>query len=256
MRILVTRPEPDATTFAERLADDGHDVYIEPMMEVRFDTGEEIDLDEVQALIATSRNGVRALEQSPALETARQLPLFAVGPGTATLARSLGITRVIAGGRDAAGLMPLIAERAEVNGGALLHLAGDRMAFDLAGELSGLGFTVLQPTVYRSEVAGAFSEDLIACLVSGEIEAVTLFSPRTAQIFCRLLIQHDLTHTVRNLTFFCLSEAVAHHVGALGAARVEVAGAPNLQEMLCLVSLVAAKSKDDDRDEGGARPKI
>ena len=242
MHILVTRPEPDASQLGERLATLGHDVYIEPMIEVSFDTGEEIELDEVQALIATSRNGVRALARSPALEIACRLPLYAVGPGTAAAARAAGIAQVIAGGSDAAALLPLLADRAEANGGALLHLAGDRLAFDLAGELSDLGFTVLQPVVYRSEAATAFSEELVDCLERGEIEAVMLMSPRTAQIFGGLMARHDLTHTAERLTFFCLSEAVAHQIARLGGGRVVVAKQPNLQEMLCLVADVAAKS--------------
>lgn len=246
MRILVTRPEPDASQLGERLAALGHDVYIEPMIEVSFDTGEAIELDEVQALIATSRNGVRALSHAmaanPVLEIARRLPFYAVGPGTAAAARAAGIETVITGGSDAAALAGLLAEQAQVNGGALLHLAGDRLAFPLADDLAALGFTVLQPVVYRSVVATTFSDELVQCFTGGEIEAVMLLSPRTAQTFATLIERHDLTHTVKGLTFFCLSDAVAHQIATLGAPGVAVAKAPNLQEMLCLVAEAAAKS--------------
>ena len=242
MRLLVTRPEPDASEFTEHLAENGHDVYVEPMMEVRFDTDEPIDLDEVQALIATSRNGVRALVQSEALEIARLLPLFAVGPGTAAAARVAGITTVIAGPSGARQLAPFIVGRAEINGGALLHLAGERLAVDLAGELTALGFTVLQPTVYRTEHAAAFSADLVSCLETGEIEGVVLMSPQTARIFCRLLVAHGLTDLARSLAFFCLSDAVAHQLADIGAVHIHVASTPNIQEMLALIALSAAQS--------------
>ena len=83
MRLLVTRPEPDATALRAQLIAQGHEVLVEPLITIRFDNADPIELDGVQALIATSRNGLRALASSPAIEQARSLPLFAVGPGTA-----------------------------------------------------------------------------------------------------------------------------------------------------------------------------
>jgi len=93
MRLLVTRPEPDALKLRAALEEHGHEATVEPLLSVSFEDGDELDLDGVQALIATSRNGLRALKSHPALAEARALPLFAVGGATAKEARALGFER-------------------------------------------------------------------------------------------------------------------------------------------------------------------
>ena len=67
MRLLVTRPEPDALKLRAALEERGHEATVEPLLQVSFDDADPIDLDGVQALIATSRNGLRALKSHPAL---------------------------------------------------------------------------------------------------------------------------------------------------------------------------------------------
>lgn len=93
MRLLVTRPEPDALKLGAILEEAGHEAAVEPLLSVSFE-GEAIDVDGAQALVATSRNALRALKASPALAQARRLPLFAVGKATADEARALGFAGV------------------------------------------------------------------------------------------------------------------------------------------------------------------
>ena len=97
MRLLVTRPEPDALKLRAALEERGHQATVEPLLSVSFDDGEEFDLDDVQALIATSRYALRALRAHPLRTAARKLPLFAVGRATAAEGRALGFETVITG---------------------------------------------------------------------------------------------------------------------------------------------------------------
>ena len=95
---------------------------------------------DVQALIVTSRNGVRALAASAAYAAARELTIFCVGEGTAEAARQSRISKhVSAGAGTARDLVPLVSEKAEKSGGALLHVAGEHLAFDLTGALIAPG---------------------------------------------------------------------------------------------------------------------
>ena len=82
MRLLVTRPEPDADETAARLTAMGHDVLVQPMLRIVFAPPPE-DIPEPAALIATSRNGVRALAAWPAAAHWRETTLFVTGEGTA-----------------------------------------------------------------------------------------------------------------------------------------------------------------------------
>ncbi len=78
MRVLVTRPEEDASALAAALAARGFDALVEPMLSVAPAPGvtPPLDLDGVQALLFTSANGVRALAR---LTERRDLPAFTVG---------------------------------------------------------------------------------------------------------------------------------------------------------------------------------
>jgi len=242
MRLLVTRPEPDALKLRAALEEHGHEATVEPLLSVSYDNPDPIELDGVQALIATSRNALRALKSHPLRGEARKLPLFAVGRATAAEARALGFEMVLTGAGTAPELVTHIVSVSEPSAGLLLHLAGDRLAADLKAELELHGFRVVQPVVYRMQAATALSEDTVEQLAEGEIGGVILMSPRTATIYVTLMRKQGLASVARGLTHFCLSEAVAKRLEPLGAVRAEIADAPRLEEVLALIDAAAARS--------------
>ena len=89
MRILVTRPEPDASLTAERLRAMGYEVLVAPMLETVFST-EPLDDVSNADLVVTSRNGVRALAKLASSEVLEATTLYTVGDATAELARDVG----------------------------------------------------------------------------------------------------------------------------------------------------------------------
>ena len=117
MRVLVTRPEPDAQDEVAALAARGHEGIVSPLLVIEQVKDVALDLDGAQALNVTSRNALRALPRHPALDAARALPLFAVGEATAHAARELGFAEVIEGPGNGRGLAELIVEKAEPSAG-------------------------------------------------------------------------------------------------------------------------------------------
>jgi uroporphyrinogen-III synthase len=243
MRLLVTRPEPDALKLRAALEQRGHQATVEPLLSVSFDDGEEFDLDGVQALIATSRYALRALRAHPLRAAARKLPLFAVGRATAAEGRTLGFETVITGAGRVEELVAHVVAVTDPAAGLLLHLAGDTLAGDLKPDLESHGFRVVQRVVYRMRAANALSADTIEHLVSGEIDGVILMSPRTAALYAALMRKHGLTALARGLIHFCLSSAIAQRLKPLGGdTPVEVAEAPRLEEVLALIDTAATRS--------------
>jgi uroporphyrinogen-III synthase len=237
MRLLVTRPELDAKLLRARLEGLGHEVLTTPLMSLSFDDADPIDLTDVQVLIATSRNGIKGLAaQSDALVQARPLPLFAVGPGTAKEARNQGLGVIITGAGTARDLVPQIVTNFEPVDGLLLQLAGDTLAYDLAGDLATHGFRLIQPVVYQMRPATTLPYDTIESLGLGEIDGVLLLSPRTADIYVQLAKKYKLEGAVSLLTYYCLSNAIAARLQPLGAVRIEVAPTPNLDGLLSLLT--------------------
>ena len=242
MRLLVTRPEPDSLKLKGALERRGHEATVDPLLSVNFEDSEHIDLEDAQALIATSRNALRALKASPALPLARALPLFAVGGATAAEGRTLGFSTIVTGAGTSAELVAHIVSALDPVAGLIVHLAGDSLAGDLKGELEAHGFRLRQPVVYRMRPAQWLAEETVEQLATGEIEGVILMSPRTAAVYTGLVGKHGLARTVRTIPHFCLSGAVARQLGPLGATRALIAEAPRLEVLLALIDETAAQS--------------
>ncbi|MFM9848296.1 MAG: uroporphyrinogen-III synthase [Hyphomicrobiaceae bacterium] len=240
MRLLVTRPEPDAMKLAGRLEQEGHEVAVEPLMRLTLDDTDPIDLDGASALIATSRNALRALRASPALAEARHIPIFVVGKATAAEARSLGFKRILVGAGQAADLVPAIAATQDSTDGLLVHLAGETLAFDLKSELELLGFRVLQITVYRMEATEAFSASTIDVFADEKIDGVILMSPQTARIYAHLVARHRLAYAIPKIVHFCMSAAIAGGLATLGQVRVAIPDRPTVEGLLAEIELTAA----------------
>lgn len=235
MRILITRPEPDATKLAKRLETLDHEATIEPLMSVSFDDADPVDLSEAQAVIATSRNGLAGLEAQGAHKIARALPLFAVGKATARTARDLGFELIVTGAGTVHDLVPQIVATCDPQAGFLVYLAGDVTSANLQAELEPHGFRIDAPVVYRMQAAESFTDDTFEQIATGEIDGVLLFSPRTADIYVRLVKKHRVTAPAARMTHYCLSDAVARRLAPLGKIRIETASAPNLDAMLSLL---------------------
>jgi uroporphyrinogen-III synthase len=239
MLFLVTRPEPDASKLKALIENAGLEAIVEPLMTAEF-LPEALDgLDGVSALVATSRNGLRALSHSPFLQDALRIPLFVVGRGTAEEARRLGFERIAVGPGSVVGFAAAIAGTLDPADGLILHLAAEQKAGDLAGELDMLGFRVLQPVVYRMKAEEALSEGIREAIGDGTIEGVVLMSPRTARIYAGLIRRHGLADAAAEVVHVCLSDAVAKGLAALGDVPVEVADKPSLNALMELIERVS-----------------
>ena len=80
MRVLVTRPRPDADRTAAELSARGHAHLVAPLFKVVIDADARIDLAGVQAVLVTSANGARALA---AVTDRRDIHVLAVGDASA-----------------------------------------------------------------------------------------------------------------------------------------------------------------------------
>src|SRR5687768_7761156 len=121
MRVLVTRPLEEARQFAERLSAFGIEAVLTPLLSIEFLDAALPPLAGVQAFIATSANGVRAL----AARTAeRALPLYAVGDATARAAQDAGFTTVSSAAGDSHDLAALLQRQLDPAHGRLLHVSG------------------------------------------------------------------------------------------------------------------------------------
>jgi uroporphyrinogen-III synthase len=232
MRLLVTRPHDDAESLAQVLRARGHEAVLAPMMDVRYQSGPPLPLEGVQAVLATSANGVRAFAMR---NPERDRTLYAVGPQTAEAARSAGFPIVINAEGDSAALVETVAREADPGKGMLLHAAGAETAGRLRQALQGRGFTVETVVLYDAVPVNILPHNAAEGLKSGSLDGVLLFSPRSAKIFATLVTEAELAPACARLTAFCISTATAAELTQLSFARIAIAGAPHQDAMVDLI---------------------
>lgn len=233
LRLLVTRPEPDAGETAARLRTLGHDVFVQPILRAEF-FPPPVDLPEPAAIVFTSRNAVRAVERWPAAMDWRSRPAFAVGRETAALARAAGFGEVHPGDGDAAALAERIAADFDAASGAILYPAARHRATDLESRLAAMGFAVTTVEAYRMLAAESFDEDIAALLRGRQIEGALFFSRRTSDGFRNLVEAAGLADAVSGVVYYALSDAAAEPLRGLGA-RIFVASRPDGESLLALL---------------------
>lgn len=233
MRLILTRPLEDSRALSGELDSLGVESLIEPLLTVTFNQGAEPDLDGVQALLATSANGVRAFAH---LSRRRDLPLYAVGDATARAAGDAGFETVVSAAGDVETLAALVRDRLDPAAGALIHIAGSKLAGDLAGRLGDAGFQVRRAVLYDARPARELSAAAAQAVRDGTVDGVLFFSPRTAAAFVALARAASLEDGIGALSAFCLSPAVAREAEALPWARVVIAERPDQAALLAAVA--------------------
>lgn len=274
MRLLVTRPPMDAAPLAEQLAAMGHDVLLSPLIDIELEAGDAPHIHSVLTapaayggLAFTSANGVRALmahlthiiktvpqsapQNLPQLKNIKpkdliadwqRMAAFAVGPQTAAMLRAAQFENIHQADGDLPALVKTIAAHYE-GGAPLLHIAGRDRAGDLAGLLESQDIKCDRAVLYRAQAATAFSAAAQAALkdATAPIDAVVLYSQRSADIFCALYaaLAADLGATADNVLTrpkaYCLSPPIAAAMRAAGFEAV----APHHADSEALLGLLA-----------------
>ena len=227
MHVLVTRPLEDGEEIAARLAEMGHTALLAPLLSPHFEAGPEPDFTGVQAILASSANGIRALVRRTAR---RDIPVFAVGPQTTQEAAASGFTDIRNADGDAKALAEATARWTTPDRGVLLHVCGAEAPGTLADMLTLRDFSVRRAVLYRVEAARELAPEAREALAAGQMDAALFFSPRSAQIFCELA--EDLP--TEKLIALCISPATAKGL-TRPFAQVRTADAPNQAALLAII---------------------
>lgn len=229
MRLMITRPQDDGRPLADALADLGVETLLVPLLSIEVLDGPALNWDDVQAVLVTSANGVRALA---ARDTRRDHTVYAVGDATARAARDAGFADVLSAGGDVDTLAALVSEKATTGAGALVHVAGSKVAGDLQGLLAAKGFRYRREVLYTARTAATLPTQAADALSATTVDGVVFFSPRTAKTFAALTAAAGLGRACERLTAYCLSAAVAEQASALAWQKTVVAARPEQAALL------------------------
>jgi uroporphyrinogen-III synthase len=237
MRLLITRPQPQADELAAKLQRHGHDVLLAPLTCIVERGSGPLNPRAAQAIALTSRHAAQAAGARLS-EGARALPVFAVGGATAGAAIAAGFTDIRVGRADAMDLVLLICDTLTPQDGPLFYPCAVHRNARFEKCLAGRGFTISAEPVYEAREIETLPRRVVDDLRAGRCDAVLLFSPRSAALFRRRLAAADLWPPGAQLRIFCLSEAVAKELQDWPSDQVHVAPRPNEAALIsCLEAL-------------------
>lgn len=181
--VIITRAEPGNSETANRIAEAGIPYICAPMLSIE-PTGIALpSLDQVQGLLFTSANGVRAFCSG---SIRRDLTAWCVGPATLAAAELAGFTKVQHADGNSEDLARLVVATARKDAGALLHVANEAAAGRLAGDLSQAGFEIMFASLYRAVPAEVLQFDVRDALMGKAPCAVLIHSAKGAAAFAKL----------------------------------------------------------------------
>lgn len=233
MRLLLTRPEPDAQRTAAALRAQGHDVIIAPLLRIEPAVEAQIGAGPWAAILITSANAAHAVAAYAHVTSLCALPVFAVGRRSADAMAAAGFADVTSADGNGSDLARLVAARLRP-AAPLLYLAGEDRSGDLAGELRAHGFAVETIVIYRA-LAAAGLPPAAAQALTGGIDGVLHFSRRSAEVFVEAARAAGVLESALEAAHFCLSAPIAEPLVQAGATDIRVAGRPNEAVLLALI---------------------
>jgi len=232
VRVLVTRALEDARRTAEDLAGRGHQALVAPLSRIHTLDMRGPDLTDVQGVIATSSNGVRAFARRCGH---RDIRVFAVGGKTAAAARSAGFTDVFSADGDSKALATSICKSLTPAAGALLHVAARRSPGDLHRELAEAGFECRVWHLYDVVPCRTLPRRVLDAFRRGVVDAVLVLSPESGRMLVDALKDGGVAAECHRVVACCISKAAAAKVLDVGFGAIRTAERPTLDAVLALL---------------------
>ncbi len=231
LRVLITRPLPDARRTARALRGRGISCTLAPLTTIVLHDDLAIANQRPGGVIATSRNGIRALDHNHQCERLAHLPLYCIGDETAALARDRGFSDIRSAGGNGHDLVALIRRDPSARRAPLLYVCACERTPLVEEGLSAHGYRLIVATGYHAVPATRLADAVAADLANGKFDAVLLYSRRAAVIFKSLVINANALPGLERTTLFCLSERIAHEFEGCRQAIV-VASRPTEADLL------------------------
>ena len=239
MLVLLTRALDESNRTAARLACEGHDAVLSPVLDM-VPTGAIWPAGVIDGVIATSAHAFDLLSAAPdwPLPEARHLlPLLLAGERTREAARERGFEGPAVVAPDARTLAPEIKSRFATPC-RFIYLAGRDRKPDLEDSLAETGHAIEPIQVYAAQPAESLTGAALALARTGEIGVVLHYSRRSADVFLRLAGNAGLD--LSRINHICISHDAAAPLLAAGIHEVLIAKTPDEQAMFAIVNAVAA----------------
>ncbi len=195
---------------AKLLMELGHTCTIEPLLKVEAIQNSNFQMP-CSGILLTSSNAIPATRDHYSKSEREKIPVLTTGKSTAAAAEKAGFARVdyIQGSAlDLVEKTPQWVDANQLNGDLpLLYPCAEQTAHDIPALLARKNIHCTAQPVYRTVPRDRFTDKTELHLEKGGIDAVMLYSKKTADAFCKLVNQAG--YVLPDITFYLLSKEIA-----------------------------------------------
>jgi len=233
-RVLVTRPEPGATSTAQKLERMGFEPVKLQLQETRpLAVPPGAVPGGIVAVAVTSANAIR--NAPPDLIAAlKDFPCFTVGEATASVARDGGFTDVREGNGDAVELARRLIQA--LTEGTIAYLCGRVRQPHFESLLADAGLKTVAIETYDTVAVDRPAEGLVEAVGPRSLDYALIYSANAAKSLVELMSDSEVHALFETTTLFCISPRVAEAVGRRPGGKILVAEEPTEMSLLTLLA--------------------
>jgi uroporphyrinogen-III synthase len=199
-KLLITRPEPEASELAIKLTKKGFNCIKEPLFSVEFLINNLLCLEISQHIIIfTSKNAIKAYCSA---NLNKQNQIITVGKITANYAKECGFTNIDYAEGNVISLLKLLQN--SYKNADIIYVRGEKITLDIAKH-----HLVKEIICYKTIPIESFSTNIINEIMLGNIRKTLFFSENTVTIFANLIEKHGLEKYVNKMQAICISDKIA-----------------------------------------------
>ena len=204
MHILLTRPLDDCYEMILKFQSLGHQISHLPLLKIEKVDYEHINFLEYGAIIFTSTNAVKFLDQKKIID--KNILCFCVGNATEKKARNVGFQNVIAAEGNVENLKELILQNFDKKKGKLIYVSGEIISIDLDKQLIELGYSMKRIINYRTNHNEKFDENFVEKLKINKPDIVYVYSQNSALSFLKFIKAYQSENLWMDTNLMCIGE--------------------------------------------------
>ncbi len=188
------------------MKDTNYQIITYPILKVINIYSKPIDIENAQAVLVTSSNGIYNLAN---LSNNRSVKIFTIGSSTKNLSEKLGYKNVIDCDGDSVKMYEVVIKNTKIADGSLIYVGADNISVDLPNMFKKAGYRVRRYIVYKTEELKVIDKNFIAMIKDRKVSWVVLLSRKGAANFYNLVKKYIKLNYFSDVKFACLSKKIA-----------------------------------------------
>jgi len=213
MKFVLTRPIEDSKRIKQSLENQGHDVIVNPLLEIKYKTNI-FNPEKYEVLIFTSRHSIRYLEEKKIFP--KNKIICACGKSTFLEAKKFGTENTYILYSNVSELEDNFANINGIKEKKVVYLRGREITSDIVSIFKDNGISIDDEIVYEANAINEFNNEFKNELDRGQNLAILFYSIRTAQIYLQLMEKYNLSNKTSIIIAYCISKNVANFLTKFG----------------------------------------